>query len=64
MDRKWTKEELIQLREKEGRCVACGGIMMPKKGKNGPFMSCVYYPECDHSREMTEKERFIFTDFS
>jgi len=28
------------------KCLKCGNVMIPRKGKNGEFWGCSAYPEC------------------
>ncbi len=41
---------------KEFLCPKCGGAMIIKLGRNGKFMSCARYPECDGARTIEGKE--------
>ncbi len=40
----------------EWKCPKCGGPMIIKLGKNGKFMSCAKYPDCDGARTIEGKE--------
>lgn len=33
-------------------CDKCGGVMVEKTGKRGPFLSCSNFPPCRHSRDL------------
>ncbi|MFP4350141.1 MAG: type I DNA topoisomerase [Thermodesulfobacteriota bacterium] len=39
------------------KCPKCGGDLHIKVGKNGPFLACSSYPDCDFSRDYTRDER-------
>lgn len=50
--------DIIQrLREEQGRCKLCGGVLMVKNGKMGHFKACVNFPKCYYARELTPEER-------
>ena len=36
----------------EETCDRCGGVMLKKVGKFGPFLACSAYPECTNTREL------------
>jgi hypothetical protein len=36
----------------EERCPKCGGPMVPRNGRYGPFLSCARYPECRGTRRV------------
>ena len=36
----------------EEKCDKCGGVMLKKVGKFGPFLACSAYPECTNTREL------------
>ncbi len=42
--------------EKEFKCPKCGGDMVFKLSKNGKFMSCAKFPECDGARTNEGRE--------
>ncbi len=39
------------------KCPKCGGDLHIKVGKNGPFLACSSYPDCDFSRDYTRDEK-------
>ena len=39
------------------QCPQCGGDLHIKVGKNGPFLACSSYPDCDFSRDYTRDEK-------
>ncbi len=39
------------------KCPQCGGNLHIKVGKNGPFLACSSYPDCDFSRDYTRDEK-------
>lgn len=41
---------------KEMRCPVCGGDMVIKLGKNGSFLSCAKFPECNGARMLDGRE--------
>ena len=41
---------------KEMRCPICGGDMVIKLGKNGSFLSCAKFPECNGARMLDGRE--------
>ncbi len=38
-------------------CPQCGSPLHIKVGKNGPFMACSNYPDCNYSRDYTRDEK-------
>ena len=39
------------------KCPECGQTLHVKVGKNGPFIACNGYPECNYSRDYTRDEK-------
>ena len=33
-------------------CPRCGGILLVRKGRYGPFLGCNHYPECRYTRNI------------
>jgi len=38
------------------KCPTCHGVLTIKKGRYGPFVSCVNFPKCKFSRDLNEEE--------
>ncbi|WDE11937.1 type I DNA topoisomerase [Thalassomonas haliotis] len=38
-------------------CPDCGGKLLIKNSKNGPFLGCSAYPDCQYTRPVVEHER-------
>lgn len=38
--------------DKRPNCSMCGSQMIPKNGKNGPFLGCSKYPNCKHTMSL------------
>lgn len=38
----------------EETCPKCGGQLAIRLGRNGSFIGCTHYPECDYTRNLTE----------
>jgi len=38
------------------KCPTCRGVLTIKKGRYGPFVSCVNFPKCKFSRDLNKEE--------
>lgn len=38
------------------KCPSCHGVLTIKKGRYGPFVSCVNFPKCRFSRDLDKEE--------
>ncbi len=43
------------LERDHGDCPECGGPLVIRHGKHGPFLGCQHYPSCDYHRPLVEK---------
>ncbi|MCY7295445.1 DNA topoisomerase family protein [Alteromonas sp. a30] len=41
------------LKEAFGHCPECGGELGIKRGKNGAFIGCLNYPQCDYKKTLS-----------
>ena len=46
-----TKSALFSVRQQEP-CPQCGADLVIRTGKQGPFLGCSHYPECDYVRPL------------
>jgi len=46
-----------QVVEDAGPCPECGGNLVKRWSKNGPFLGCENYPDCTYSRPLEGEER-------
>ncbi len=53
-----TEDKLVvEAQQAEQTCEKCGGKMVLRKGKYGPFLACSNYPECKSVRSLSEKRK-------
>lgn len=45
--------------EQQEHCPACGGGILIKQGKHGPFKACANYPSCDYVQFLTHNDGHI-----
>lgn len=45
--------------KKEQRCHQCGGVVVIKSGKHGPFKACSGYPECNYIESLHHNDAHI-----
>jgi DNA topoisomerase-1 len=47
--------EVAKEGEARGKCELCGGDMVTKNGRFGPFLACTGYPECKNTRSIQDE---------
>ncbi|MFH1135099.1 MAG: type I DNA topoisomerase [Pseudomonadota bacterium] len=54
------KENMLSMKrdglKTELKCEECGGDMVLKYGRNGPFLSCARYPDCKNAQDFSRDE--------
>ncbi|MBF0289604.1 MAG: topoisomerase DNA-binding C4 zinc finger domain-containing protein, partial [SAR324 cluster bacterium] len=46
--------EEVELTPVDGKCETCGSGLVRRKGRYGPFVSCVNYPECKYIQKKAQ----------
>ncbi|MFH1235897.1 MAG: topoisomerase DNA-binding C4 zinc finger domain-containing protein [Parcubacteria group bacterium] len=47
------KRKLKHRNKTSGRCPRCGGTLVQKNGKFGPFIGCSNFPRCNYTRQVS-----------